>query len=81
MPDDQEGSTWSIMVTFKLAYAWTDEQQMQQFMYTVLTNQEMIVGIVHDLISPFGGHPYWRADGGMQQVDAGGYQLAADLGG
>lgn len=79
LPDDEE-STWSVMVTFKLAYVWTAENEMRQFMYTVLTNQETIVDIVHDLISPFGGRPYWQPGAGMQQVDAIGYKLAAELG-
>ncbi len=79
-PENDQATTWSVMVTFKLAYAWTAEREMRQFMYTVLTNQEMILEIVQGLVLPFGGRPFWQPGGGMQQVDAIGYQLAADLG-
>jgi hypothetical protein len=33
---------------------------MRQFMYTVLTNQEMILEIIYGMLSPFGGRPYWH---------------------
>lgn len=79
-PDATPGSGWSVMVTFKLAYAWTVEHELRQFMYTVLTNQEMILEIVQGLVLPFGGRPFWQGNGGMHQVDVLGYQLAADLG-
>lgn len=80
-PEDDDGSAWSVMVTYKLAYAWTAHDEMLQFMYTTLTNQAMVIEIVQGLISPFGGRPYWQSGLGMDQVDAKGYKLAAELGG
>ncbi|EHB48684.1 hypothetical protein MycrhDRAFT_5525 [Mycolicibacterium rhodesiae JS60] len=79
-PEDN-GGTWAMMVTFKMAYVWTAPEEMRQFMYTVLTNQDQILEIIHGMIAPFGGRPYWNPSGGMEQVDSRGYALASDLGG
>jgi hypothetical protein len=78
---DRASGSWSVMVTFKIAYVWTAADEMRQFMYTVLTNQEMILEIIYGMLSPFGGRPYWHPHGGMDQVKVIGYKLASELGG
>lgn len=80
IPED-DGAAWSVMVSFKLAYLWTAAEELRQFMYTILTNQQMVLEIVHGMLLPLGGRPYWDPQGGMEQVHGNGFKLADDLGG
>lgn len=75
-----DGRTWSVMVTFKIAYMWTGLEELRQFMYTALTNQEQVLGILYEMLQPFGGQTYWDPNGGKEQLEARGLALAAELG-